>query len=181
MVLILKWGWSPSLHNLISSTPNNTKPLRISTWSQGLNMLCIIYEPTATTISYSLDKKDGWLMRRMCWLSILVVVVVPSMCRPFWPSRRKASSLRSEGLYCWWPSLGRRGWRQSPRGPSLLLQEFERNSSSRTYLFFQRRATKLSIYLTYSDEVGMMRKDLTCSSTAYSSTVYSQIWKVLNH
>ena len=125
MVLILKWGWSPSLHNLISSTHNNTKPLRISTWSQGLNMLRIIYEPIATTISYGHDKKDGWVMRRMCWLSILVVVMVPSMCRPFWPSRRKASSLRSEGLYCWWPSLWRRGCRQSPRGPSLLLQELK--------------------------------------------------------
>ena len=52
---------SPSLHNLISSTPNNTKPLRISTWSQGLNMLRIIYKPTATTIAYGLDKKGG------CW------------------------------------------------------------------------------------------------------------------
>jgi len=33
-------------------------------------------------------------------------------------------------------------------GPSLLLQEFERKCSSRTYSFVQRRAAKLSIYLS---------------------------------
>ena len=170
---------SPSLHNLISSTPNNTKPLRISTWSQGLNMLRIIYEPTATTIAYGLDKKGGcWeecVDCRSWWWWWYLLCVVPSDHRG-----GRHLHLRSEGLYCWWPSLGRRGCRQSPRGPSLLLQEFERNSSSRTYSFVQRRAAKLSIYLTYSsDEVGMMRNDLTCSSTAYSSTVHSQIWKVL--